>query len=45
MCDIVFARGSKVKIMGKNSDRPYLESQRFVFLTPKINEFDYERET
>jgi hypothetical protein len=45
MCDIVFAKGDKVKIIGKNSDRPYLESQRFVFLTPKINEFDYERAT
>jgi hypothetical protein len=40
MCDIVFAKEDKVKIMGKNSDRPYLETQRFVFLIPK-----YERAT
>jgi secernin len=37
MCDIIFVKGEKTKIVGKNSDRPYLESQEFIFLTPKDN--------
>ena len=37
MCDIIFVKGEKTKIVGKNSDRPYLESQEFIFLTIKDN--------
>ncbi len=46
MCDIVFVKGDKeTSIVGKNSDRPYLESQEFIFLTPKDDESDHIRAT
>lgn len=46
MCDIIFVKGDEeISIVGKNSDRPYLESQEFIFLTPKDDESDYIKAT
>jgi hypothetical protein len=46
MCDIIFVKNNDgTSIVGKNSDRPYLESQELVFLTMKDDESHYVKTT